>query len=286
MQQLIRAPPDLPAWRRSKGYDSVVSFLRALGAALSHPLGFPTSSSSSASLAVFLVELEDSVLNFRITSAGVRFAHPEFRDWLALGHLRIEHFLRSLQVAEDAKAALSFYLGSSLGSAQRLDYGTGHELNFLVAMLALFNLGIYSESELECVASQVFPGYFSLIRTLILHFNLEPAGSHGVWGLDDYQFLPFLLGAHQQTSQTATPAETLSKVQRNEQGNSIFEKALLFVEAYKKGNFAEHSPILFDICTTLDWGRISSGLAKMYQAEVLDKFPIVQHLRFSSIFPF
>ena len=42
-----------------------------------------------------------------------------------------------------------------------------------------------------------FYRYLHLVRKLQLTYRMEPAGSHGVWSLDDYQFVPFIWGSSQ-----------------------------------------------------------------------------------------
>jgi hypothetical protein len=68
-------------------------------------------------------------------------------------------------------------------------------MSFMFFCWSLYKLGFCNELELENLVRQLFYEYIRLMRAVQLQYMLEPAGSHGVWGIDDYHFLPFLLGA-------------------------------------------------------------------------------------------
>ena len=92
---------------------------------------------------------------------------------------------------------LAVYLYESFGNDTRIDYGTGHEMTFAMFLMGLFKCGALKLEDSKTVAVKVFNEYLRVARKLQLTYQMEPAGSHGVWSLDDFQFLPFIFGSAQ-----------------------------------------------------------------------------------------
>lgn len=106
-----------------------------------------------------------------------------------------------------------------------MDYGTGHETSFALFLLVLTLVRFFEpvpEVERELVLV-VFLRYLRLCWRLQDVYRLEPAGSHGVWGLDDSHFLPFIFGSGQLrgTSFLEYSALVLPIMEGNERLNNL-----------------------------------------------------------------
>jgi len=233
-----------------------------------------------------------------------RYGNPAFRVWharLAAGaEAALSRALPPALVSAGAAAELAPYLCDSFGSAARIDYGTGHETSFCVLLYCLTRLGLVRAGDLRAVGTVVFAEYVRTARLLQRTYWLEPAGSHGVWSLDDYQFLVFLFGASQLVGhedgggggpvggdgERLPPRAVTSAATRAAlAGRYLYLDAVDFVCAVKSSApFAEHSPILHDIAGMATWAKANDGLLKMYRGEVLAKLPVAQHFAFGSLF--
>lgn len=192
------------------------------------------------------------------------------------------------RVATPAALALELaaYLVESFGSATRLDYGTGHETAFVALLAAGTAGGVFSPADAPALATVAFPAYLSVARALQRTYWLEPAGSHGVWSLDDYHLLPFLFGSAQLLNHARIRPRDIhsADLRAGEGGKYMYLAAVDFIASVKTGApFAETSPILNDVAELPHWARVNEGLAKMYRAEVLGKLPVAQHFTFGAL---
>jgi len=291
----------------------------------------------------------------------------------------------SLSKQEEIITELRAYLHDGFGHPIRIDYGTGHESSFIVFLLSLCKIGCFSwgshgtstassnnnkdtipnQSSSETISLgslSIFHAYLSVTRGLQRDYMLEPAGSHGVWGLDDYHCVPFYLGACQMvareqwqnqqqsmkkeksnsndqtvlernssnndeedeatkrmpdnpylpeaTSTSATDPSSSSssttttidthndnnehwspsvihdkQIMENHRSTYLYLSCIHFIKQIKPGvPFFESSPMLNDISHLGNWSKVSSGLLRLYEGEVLDKLPVVQHFVFGKIF--
>ena len=191
------------------------------------------------------------------------------------------------EIPTDLVTPLSSYLLASFGDPTRIDYGSGHELNFITFLFCLDQLDLFDSNTCDYMALvlRVFRTYLSKMRLLEETYYLEPAGSHGVWGLDDYHFLPFLFGASQLVSHPHLKPRSVRDpaVIQELSKDYMYLDCIRFIMQIKTEGVSMrwHSPMLDDISRTVkSWAKVTSGMRKMYLAEVLGKLPIMQHFLF------
>lgn len=195
----------------------------------------------------------------------------------------------STVVQEDYVMEVTDYFIASFGDFFRIDYGTGHEAHFAVWLMCLFKLDIFDghQDRTDAVLC-VFNRYIKLMRRLQKTYWLEPAGSHGVWGLDDYHFLPFLWGAAQLIDHPVIKPKSILDEDILEEFHEkyMYLACIRAIMQVKTAGLAWNSPMLNDISAVKTWEKVNQGLIRMYKVEVLGKLPIMQHMLFGRLLAF
>ena len=124
---------------------------RAQSSTLNSP---PVFSSAVSSLKTLISELRSLVEQAPPDTGPRRFGNVAFRAWFKLAENSIDDLLdthlQSILTKYNStilKDELKVYLLGSFGSAQRLDYGTGHELSFIAFLGCLWKLGMFEDGE-------------------------------------------------------------------------------------------------------------------------------------------
>ncbi|XP_020091037.1 serine/threonine-protein phosphatase 2A activator [Ananas comosus] len=288
----ISSPDDLRRFHSSPSGVHFLGFVAALshsvrGRKLSDPLPAPLSPTLAALLSL-LRSLSDAADAVPPLPHPGRYGNPAFRLWHERLAADADALVLPLLPSDELRPAaveLVPYLLDSFGNPTRIDYGTGHETNFAAFLYCLARLGLVREEDYPALVARVFVAYLDLMRKLQTTYCLEPAGSHGVWGLDDYHFLPFIFGSAQLIDHKYMKPKSIQNpdILDNFSNEYLYLACVAFVKKVKKGVFAEHSPMLDDISGVPTWSKVNSGLLKMYKAEVLEKVPIMQHFLFGSL---
>lgn len=290
----ILSPADHELFLQSPTNDLIVAWIFGLCDAIADtPISAIKDDESSAQIKTLLALLDETeqlvYQNPPDDQGGSRFGNKRFRDFLDKAKAQSAKWHHELGVENpDAIAELSVYLNQSFGNRKRIDYGSGHELNFMIWLLCLYQLRVIKHTDFKPLILKVFTRYLEVMRVIQCTYYLEPAGSHGVWGLDDYQFLPFLFGAAQLLHHKyITPRAIHQEFLLEQFGRDyLYLNQIVFVNSTKtvKG-LRWHSPMLDDISSAKSWEKVEGGMRRMFVEEVLKKLPVMQHFLFGSLVP-
>ncbi|KAI9265920.1 hypothetical protein BY458DRAFT_513035 [Sporodiniella umbellata] len=288
----IKEQKDIPLFYESEAFDRIMTFVALLNESVCQKkISDPCLVSTQIQNILEMLKVLESWLDdFPPLDNPQRFGNKAFRQWMEKLHQSSEKLMKEAlpEYMHRAIPELAEYLHNGFGNATRIDYGSGHELSFIAWLAGISLLGGLKQKDYQAIVLRIVVRYLELVRKIQKTYSLEPAGSHGVWGLDDHQFLPYVWGSSQLIDHPLLrPKSVLSKKAVEEESNEyMYFRCIQYILEVKRGPFFEHSPMLNDIASILTWSKVNSGMTKMFIAEVLKKVPVVQHFKFGSLFPF
>lgn len=243
------------------------------------------STTSKATAAATLFKLTHNVAQQDI----VKYVHAitGFRAWSCNMLRNVFHTLE--QALPDNQCInmgkLGQYLSSCFGSQSRMDYGNGHELSFLFFLCSLFRAGVLQPEDYPAAALMLFARYLNCVRMLQQTFELRPAGFHGAYSVDDYQFVAYLWGAAQLCIDAPfKPREILNPEVYNKWRDAyLLASCIAYVGDTKTGSFATHSSHLWSIAALGTWTQVFDGLHNMYLKGILTEFHMPRNLMFGEL---
>ncbi|EDV32153.1 uncharacterized protein Dana_GF14182 [Drosophila ananassae] len=283
---------DLALWQRSRAYHDLIGYINGTSSAIQ---GIKTTDEMYESemlkkLLELFESLESLVAKHPPLEQPQRFGNKAYRDFAQDMREQMPSWLEELLTPGKQRyhSELLQYLLESFGNATRIDYGTGHELSFMFFLCSLFKAEILQEQDIVSAALRVFNRYLEFARQLQRTYNMEPAGSQGVWSLDDFQFVPFIWGSAQlAVNSPFDPSKFVDEqVISDYKDQFMFIGCIDYICKVKTGHFGEHSNQLWSITDVPSWVKINAGLVKMYQKEILSKFPVIQHVYFGELMSF
>lgn len=286
----IKNESDLEQWHQSPAFNSLQIFLNKLFSSIRGKKLSQIPKNEDGKVWKLLELIEKAVGEVEAEEMGnQRYGNKAFRTLIQ----RIEK-ISNEEIENDY---LRLLLCSSFGDSGRIDYGTGHELSFIIFVMCYYSGAKNDVNYAEIGGWLIGTKYLELVRRIQQKYSLEPAGSHGVWGLDDHQFIPFLLGSAQLSEEDDNEGVKLDYVSPGDmikvevfskeelRKDYLYPAALYHIHQLKTRfnpslQFHHHSPLLYDISGVSSWKKIHEGLRRMYVKEVLSKLPVVQHVLF------
>ena len=292
-KKVITIPKMMDSFLTSKTYMIIMDFIRILQRSCTGKKKSDVPLSKNECILGFLKlfeELDKIILEAPLSHKEQRFGNTGFKIFRKLIEERYENLIEIIlkpKLNKELMKELKNYFLESFGSNMRLDYGTGHELNFLSLLFCLYQCNYYKEEDFDSLIVHIFFRYLLFVRKIQVTYLLEPAGAHGVWGLDEYQFLPFLFGAGQlmNNNDNIKPKDIHNDNILNQYYEEyMYLSCIKHIKSVKHGaSFGEYAPMLDSISAVPIWDKVAKGLVKMYEDEVLKKFVVMQHFYFGSI---